>query len=126
MMAREEDKHIEILAGQFKSYQKNNTFMPFEQDEGDFNQVASEVLNSALKDQIAAADFEAAAIAAAMSMEKTAIRLYSERAAATDDSEEKALYRWLADWEGSHLKLLAQIDRELTEKVWHDNNFWPF
>jgi rubrerythrin len=76
--------------------------------------------------QIAAADFEAAAVSAAMAMEKRAIRLYSERADGAEDPAEKALYRWLADWEKTHLDSLARVDRALTERVWNDNQFWQF
>jgi rubrerythrin len=61
-----------------------------------------------------------------MAMEKNAITLYSRRAEETQDENEKALYTWLSNWEKSHLEFLAAIDREVTERVWHDNNFWPF
>jgi rubrerythrin len=61
-----------------------------------------------------------------MAMEKNAIQLYSDRASDAPDPNEKALYKWLAEWELQHLNFLAEIDKELTEQVWHDNNFWPF
>jgi rubrerythrin len=87
---------------------------------------AAEILTQDLKRQISAADYEAAAIAAAMSMEKNAIQVYGRRAAEAQDPDERALYRWLAEWETAHLDFLARIDRELTEEIWHDNRFWPF
>ena len=61
-----------------------------------------------------------------MSMEKNAIQVYGRRAAEAQDPDEKALYRWLAEWETAHLDFLAKLDRELTEAIWHDNHFWPF
>ncbi len=79
-----------------------------------------------LKEEISAVDYEAAAISAAMSMEKNAIRLYAERSTEAEDPNEKALYEWLAEWERQHLNFLTEIDKELTEKIWHDNSFWPF
>ena len=125
-MAEEEIKHIKVLSDQFKAYQDNNKFDP-----GDFNDdhsadVASNVLTREMKAEIAAADFEAAAISAAMSMEERAIKLYSDRAEEASDSNEKALYSWLAKWEMQHLKFLSDIDRELREEIWNDNSFWPF
>jgi rubrerythrin len=60
-----------------------------------------------------------------MSMEESAIKLYSGRAAAATDPNEKALYNWLAKWETQHLNFLADIDRELTEDIWYDQSFWP-
>ena len=126
MMAKEEERHIQALADQYKSYQQNSRFVPEQLDEERASEVASRVLSKELKEQIAAAGFEAAAVAAAMSMEERAIRLYAERAESADDPAEKALYRWLADWEREHLHFLSDIDREVTEKVWMDNSFWPF
>jgi len=84
------------------------------------------VLNKPIKDKINAASFEAAAIGAAISMEERAVKIYSDRAKSATDPEEKNLYEWLSEWEGEHLTQLLEIDRTLTENIWHDNNFWPF
>ena len=126
LMAEEEVGHVKLLSEQFKSYSTHKKFKPAAyQDQGEFK-TASEILTKDLKKQISAADFEAAAVAAAMSMEKNAIEIYSRRAAEAQDPDEKALYDWLAKWETAHLDFLAKLDRELTEEIWHDNRFWPF
>jgi rubrerythrin len=126
LMAEEEANHVRILSEQFKSYRSSKKFRPGDYGaQSEFNTVA-EILTKDLKRQVAAADYEAAAIAAAMAMEKNAIQVYSTRAGETQDPDEKALYNWLARWEAQHLDFLARIDRELTEEIWHDNRFWPF
>jgi rubrerythrin len=125
-MAAEEDSHIRILSEQFKSYAGTRRFQSSTFQSEHASGIAVEVITAELKDQISAADFEAAAIAAAMAMEKNAIVLYSQRAKESQDQHEQKLYDWLADWERSHLEFLAAIDREVTENIWHDNNFWPF
>ena len=84
------------------------------------------VLTQDLVEAMQAADFEAAAVSAAVAMEKNAIKLYSTRAAEATDPDEKALYEWLTRWEKSHLSFLAELESELTQKVWFDQNFWPF
>jgi len=126
MMADEENNHIRILSEQFKAYQDNKQF-----DAGDFDgkhesDITAQVLSGEIKAEISASDYEAAAISAAMSMEERAIKLYSDRAGAATDPNEKALYNWLAKWETQHLSFLADIDRELTEDIWYDQSFWPF
>lgn len=126
MMAEEELQHIRVLSEQAKSYLETGKFSPRGADTAENSQVASRVLSQELKEQIAAAGFEAAAVGAAMAMEERAIALYSKRAEAAEDPEEQQLYRWLAEWESEHLHFLAGIDREITEKVWFDNSFWPF
>jgi len=126
MMAAEEVKHIKILSEQFKAYQQNKIFNPGEYS-GDYSDsIAPGVITQELIGQMSAADYEAAAVSAAMSMEKNAIKLYSDRAAEAADPNEKALYQWLADWENQHLHFLVAIDKELTEQIWFDNSFWPF
>ena len=126
MMADEEDKHIQILTEQFKSYQQQLEFKGKNYSKNHTGDIYGKVLTGDLKKEISAAGYEAAAISAAMSMEKNAITLYSERAAEAQDPNEKALYEWLTRWEAQHLRFLSEIDKELTEQIWYDNNFWPF
>jgi rubrerythrin len=125
LMATEEDKHIQVLSEQFRAYREKGAFVVGGRDHQPSPDLASAVLNDRVKSEIAAAEFEAAAISAALTMERNAVQTYSERAAATADPEEQALYRWLAEWETGHLELLARLDRELVEEVWNDSHFWP-
>ena len=126
MMAEEEVKHVKILSDQFKAYKSNSQFTPEAITDDHSHDVATQVLTSEMKKEISAADYEAAAIAAAMSMEENAIKLYSERAERAEDPNEKALYDWLAKWEMQHLRFLSEIDKELKEAIWNDTSFWPF
>jgi rubrerythrin len=125
-MAQEEVRHIEILEGQFAAYAQNRQFLPIPEEDRKASPVAPSVLTREVQEKMTAANFEAAAISAAMLMEEKAVALYSHRADATRDPAEEALYRWLADWERSHLSFLAQLDKELREAIWNDNQFWPF
>lgn len=124
-MAREETQHVAILSGQFRNFRQNGKIDAAMHDKCDV-EVASQVLNTALKAKLSSVGFEAAAISAAMAMEQRAIALYSQRARETEDAQEKSLYQWLANWEGEHLRMLSDLDRELTERVWNDSQFWPF
>ena len=125
-MAQEEVRHVEILESQFAAYVQNQQFLPISSDDRLDAPVAQSVLTREVRDKIAAADFEAAAISAAMLMEERAVALYSKRAEAAQDPAEETLYQWLADWERGHLSFLAQLDKEVREAVWNDNQFWPF
>jgi rubrerythrin len=125
-MADEETKHVKFLAEQYISFEKEHTFkkvdLPDLADEG----FATLILTEEMKSKISSAGFEAAAISAAIDFEKRAIEVYSKQAETSTDPNEKALYHWLADWEKGHLKILSDMDNELKEKVWNDNQFWPF
>ncbi len=127
MMADEEDQHILFLSRQFTHYQKHKAFTENAAHTDDpSEEVAMQVLSAKMKDQISAASFEAAAISAAMDFETRAVNLYAGRAESATDSNEKATYQMLAEWERGHHKWLMKIDKDLREQVWYDNNFWPF
>ena len=126
LMAKEEQLHAEALGRQLAEFNKNGTLANMHLPPEDANAIVNLILDRELKKKISAAGFEAAAISAAIDMENNAIRVYGERAAEASDPNEKALFQWLCDWEKGHHKLLQQLDQELKEEVWNDNNFWPF
>jgi rubrerythrin len=124
-MADEETMHVKFLSEQFSHYDKTHSFLKVTAPSG-ADDASDHILSQEVKNKIAAAGFEAAAISAAVDFEKRAIEIYAGRAAATDDPLEKELYTFLSDWEKTHLKILSDLDNELKEKVWYDNQFWPF
>ena len=127
LMAKEEQLHIEFLSKQYVHYQKTGQFetLSFEKSAGE-DTIANMIFTEKVKKDISGAGFEAAAISAAIDMESKSIEVYAARAEEATDPNEKELYDWLANWEKGHHKMLIDLNNELTEKVWHDNNFWPF
>lgn len=126
MMAEEEEAHITFLSTQFLHYEKTHEFLPVENPHDVDETDAVMILSENIKKEISAAGFEAAAISAAIDFENRAIEVYSKRAVESTDTNEKGMYQMLADWEKSHHKLLYQLNEDLKEQVWNDNNFWPF
>jgi rubrerythrin len=126
IMASEEQTHVEFLARQFSSYQKNHEFTKGDYVGNPNSLIADLILTENVKKEISAASFEAAAISAAIDMETKAIEVYTQRAAETTDQNEKELFLWLADWEKGHHKILNDLNEELKQSIWFDNQFWPF
>lgn len=126
MMAAEEDEHIQFLSKQFAHYDKNKEFMKTDVAADVDDATVMEILSEEIKKQVNAASFEAAAISAAMDFETRAVQVYSDRATAATDPNEKEMYQMLADWEKGHHFWLHKINEELKEQIWFDNNFWPF
>ncbi len=126
IMADEEEDHVKFLAQQYKSYQSSGKFDPSVLEEHNGITVADQVFTEGLTSKMSAASFEAAAIASAIDMENRAIAAYADRAEKAEDEDERNFYQWLAEWERGHHKLLYKLDEELKEKIWYDNNFWPF
>jgi rubrerythrin len=125
-MASEEGMHLKFLSDQFLSFDADKAFSNPELMDPSSDGLVNKVLSDEVKKKISAAGFEAAAISAAIDMEKKAIEVYSAQANASTDPNEKKLYSWLANWEQGHLKILNDLDNELKEKIWYDNQFWPF
>lgn len=126
IMAEEEDAHIKFLSRQFAEFEKNGRFVKNESGSPAQDAAALEILSEQVKKEISAAGFEAAAISAAIDFENRAVEVYQKRADEATDPNEKELYRMLAAWERTHFRLLHNLNEELKEQIWHDNNFWPF
>lgn len=125
-MADEEQLHIEFLSKQFSHYEKTQEFAKNEFLMNVDESAAEAILSEGIKMKISASGYEAAAISAAIDMETKAIEVYANRAQASADPNEKELFTFLADWEKGHHKVLNQLNNELMEKIWNDNQFWPF
>lgn len=125
-MAAEEQVHIDVLTRQFNTYRDTGALTDDEALPAADSAVADTVLSRDIREQVAAAGFEAAAIQAAISMEERATALYRERSRSATLPAEKTVYEWLADWEQGHLDTLVELDRDITRKIWYDNQFWPF
>ncbi len=127
VMADEEQTHIDFLQKQLAHYSKEGSF-----DKNDLetapgtDAIAKTILTDDMVKDISGSGFEAAAISAAIDMESKSVEVYANRAAESTDPNEKELFNWLANWEKGHHKLLIDLNQQLTEKVWYDNNFWPF
>ena len=125
-MADEETKHVKFLSEQYVGYAKSGSFTKVELPDLAGEGFSTLILTEEMKGRISSAGFEAAAITAAIDFEKRAVEVYAKQAAATSDPNEQALYRWLSEWKSGHLKILSEMDNELKEKIWNDNQFWPF
>jgi len=124
-MADEETTHVRILSEQFVHLKNSQTIEHLELPEIP-EMISSLILSEEIRNNISSAGYEAAAIAAAIDMEKRAIEVYGTQANEASVPSEKRLFSWLADWEKGHLKVLSDLDNELKEKIWFDNQFWPF
>lgn len=125
LMAKEEGEHIRFLKEQYKNYTETEKFVAPEGIEEEDDAV-TQILTDKIKKEISAASFEASAISAAMDFETRAVKIYSDRAKEATDPEEKKTYDMLAKWEAGHQKFLHEINEELRERVWYDNQFWAF
>ncbi len=122
-MVDEERHHLEVLGEHFKALVKDGTLADISYEAKPVDTAG--IISKDILGQISVAGDEAAAISAAMALEEKAVDFYRKSAGTAQSDTERALFNWLANWEETHLQFLAKIDRELTERVWGDNSFWP-
>ncbi|MBD3368806.1 hypothetical protein GF402_00395 [Candidatus Fermentibacteria bacterium] len=123
-MAAEEKKHESVLNEHYSSLVRDGRLAAIS-DVGGATEHDEEIINRHVKGEIEASGYEAAAISAAMGLEKEAISYYDQKASEGEGDTERELYEWLSRWEQTHLEFLARMDRALMEQVWFDNRFWP-
>lgn len=123
-MAEEEKNHEETLKLHYSSLVSSGKLAAID-TLGQVEDHTGEIIRDKVRKEIKAAGYEAAAIAAAIALEKEAERFYLEKRDAAGSDIEKDLFDWLATWEHGHMELLASMDRALMEDIWFENSFWP-
>jgi len=124
MLVKEEEKHIRILNKQYSSLLKGED-IDSSTLEREGHTAASDILSSDIAREVFGAGYEAAVVSAALEFEKRAVAYYSENAGEAGSEDEAKLYGWLADWEKTHMMMLARLDDEIKQQIWYDNRFWP-
>jgi len=70
--------------------------------------------------------FEMSALSIGIMLEQNSIDFYRNSAEQIEDLDAKALFNFLAEWEGEHLKALVNQQRVLQEDFWTEARFYPF
>jgi rubrerythrin len=125
-MMEEEKLHADFLTKQYQSLKHKGSPDKLVLPKESSNNIVNLILSPEIKNQITGAGFEAAAISASIDMENKAVEIYSNFALEAEAPEIKEMFKWLANWERGHVKILHDIDMELRDKIWSDNQFWPF
>ncbi|MCJ7580248.1 MAG: ferritin family protein [Candidatus Aminicenantes bacterium] len=125
MLVNEEIKHIEVLRKHLSQVQNQSAPIDYSELDKLFPRKTDPILSKDIIRNVHGAGYEAAVISAALDFEKKAVEYYSDQASRSEDQGEKTLFKWLTNWEVGHMQMLADLDRELKEKIWNDNQFWP-
>lgn len=124
LLIGEEGKHIALLKEKYGHQLKEKKLeIPAAQKAGQLS--LDKILTGKIARKIARAGYEAAVISAALELEKSAVHYYSTHVSEVESEEEKKLFQWLAGWEKDHMRLLAEMGKELRERIWFDHQFWP-
>jgi rubrerythrin len=120
--AQEEERHAKLLKEQLKNLHSGEPVnLPMSPTAPYSGRFSTKEIAVAVK----AAGYEGALVGAALDFERRAYEFYELQAETVTDPVFKTLYTELSRWEKQHMTLFAELDREIRENVWYDNNFWP-
>jgi len=128
-LASDEVKHMNALREQYKNFKEEGKFEFEEEDlekefKIDFNS-KSPIFSEQIKAKIKERHFEMTALSIGIMLETNSIDFYKKSAEQTEDPQAKALYLYLADWEGQHLRALIAQQNYLKEEYWTEARFYP-
>jgi rubrerythrin len=128
-LASDEIKHMKALREQYKLYKEQGKFdwneaklkmrIPFDPSS------ASPIFSEEFKKKLEESNFEMAALSIGIMLEQNSIDFYKKSTQSTQDPQAKALFSYLANWEGQHLRALISQYNYLKEDYWSDARFFP-
>ncbi len=125
MLARDEEKHLQILQAQFKSLMEEGRIDLSVIDPSAIEESTREIITENFKKSVERRDFEMAVISIGCDLEALAISHYERKAAETDDQDLKQLFEWLVKWETKHLEQLRAVESFYQEGYWAERGFAP-
>lgn len=125
-LADDERHHKEFLEKNFKSLLEHGTWAVPATPENLSPLDHSEIITADFLKRVRGGDFEMAVVAAGCQLELSAINFYKQAAKDCPDEESAAVFRFLADWEGDHLRNLADLEARMKDQYFADLGFSPF
>jgi len=109
-LARDETEHKTYLRAVMKRYEEHGaSAFCIDQRDPDLAEFSSEIFTDTFKDQAQGEVFETGALSIGIQLESNAVEFFSAAARAAADPQISGFYRFLADWEGFHLRTLQQL-----------------
>ena len=118
-LARDETEHKAYIMAVMKRYEEHGAssfhFDPRDPDLGEFS---SQIFTDSFKEPALDRDSELGALSIGIQLETNAVSFFDTAAREASDSLISGFYRFLADWEGSHLRTLQHLYDSIREDPW--------
>lgn len=128
-LAKDETNHMQILKSLYESIKGKGEFKFDEvKDMKHILDTTSEspIFSEEFKQRLNRGQFEMTALSIGILLEKNAVEFYKKSAQGAEDKDVKMLFKYLADWEGEHLRALVNQQKYLQEDYWTEARFYPF
>jgi len=115
-LARDETEHQAYLRSVMRRYEEHGaSSFAMERRKPDLAEFSSAIFTESFKDQATGEEFELGALSIGMQLEANAVEFFDASARNATDPQIGGFFRFLADWEGLHLRLLQQLYETLRE-----------
>ena len=118
-LARDETEHKAYIIAVMKRYEDHGA-SSFLQDpkDPDLGEFSSQIFTENFKEQAQGEDTELGILSIAMQLETNAVSFFETAASNASDPQIGGFYRFLADWEGSHLRTLKHLHDSIHVDPW--------
>jgi len=122
-LARDETEHQAYIRAVMRRYEEHgaSSFQVNRRDP-DLAEFSSKIFTDSFKDQARGETFETGALSIGILLESNAVAFFSSAAQEASDLQVRGFYRFLADWEGSHLRTLQQLYDSIRVDHWPEKD----
>jgi len=109
-LARDETEHKAYIMAVMKRYEEHGaSSFQFDPRDPDLAEFSSQIFTDSFKEQAQGEVSELGALSIGVQLESNAVTFFDTAAREASDPQISGFYRFLADWEGMHLRTLQQL-----------------
>lgn len=118
-LARDETEHQAYIKAVMRRYEDLGVgSFSFDRRQPDLEEFSSKIFTDSFKEQAQGEIFESGAVSIGIQLESNAVEFFSSAASEASDLQIKGFFRFLADWEGSHLRTLQELYDSIRVDPW--------
>ena len=122
-LARDETEHQAYIKAVMRRYEDLGVgSFRFDRRDPDLEEFSSELFTGNFKEQAQGEVFETGALSIGIQLERNAVAFFGSAAEDASDLQVKGFFRFLADWEGSHLRLLEKLYDSIRVDPWPEKD----
>lgn len=126
-LAKEELEHFSLLKNQYAAILETGEFdASLALIDALDPESTSPIFSLQFRERVGQQHFEMSALSVGMQLELSAIRHYQQCADNSEDTDVKAFFSRLVEWEQGHYDGFADELEQLREEYWQENDFLPF
>jgi rubrerythrin len=118
-LARDETEHQAYIKAVMRRYEEHGaSSFQFDRRDPDLAEFSSEIFTESFKEQVQDEVSELGAVSIGVQLESNAVAFFDTAARDATDPQIAGFYRFLADWEGMHLRTLKKLYDSIRVDYW--------